>query len=257
MFGVVPRAIWKSWTPVLENHTVPLATTPFLVEDGLNKILIEPGLGARWSDKQVKMFSMDFSDGKDLLISLKEIGVQPEEITHCLMSHCHWDHVGAACGADGKPVFPNAIHWTPKVEAENCQDSSHFRRASYRLEDIQPLQEAGLLQTFEGFTEVLPGISMHQLGGHSDGASVIVFHDKEADAKACFWGDVVPTRNHVHLPVIMAYDMNAERSFEVRKQWIPLASKEDWVCLLFHDPISPIGFIVESEKGFSWKPIVE
>ncbi len=255
MFGVVPRPLWQRLTPVNDDHTIPLSTTPFLIEDDQHKIIIEPGLGRRWNDKQRAMFHIDHADGHELVASLGQAGVEPDEVTHCLMSHCHWDHIGAACGADGRPVFARAQHWTPRSEREACLNPDHLRRASYRREDLAPIEEAGLLQTFCGEVEVLPGVSMVELDGHSDGVSLILIRGGAgAGETACFWSDVVPTRNHVHLPFIMAYDMNAAASFAQRSQWIPRAAQEGWVALLYHDPVTPIGRICKGAKRFEWAP---
>jgi glyoxylase-like metal-dependent hydrolase (beta-lactamase superfamily II) len=254
MFGVVPRVIWEKLTPINEDHTVPLSTTPFLVQEGKDTIVIEPGLGLRWPDKQRAMFHIDDSHGHELLTSLRAAGVEPEEVTHCLMTHCHWDHIGAACGADGAPVFPNAQHWTPRSERDACMNPDHLRRASYRREDLAPIEAAGLLQTFSKEVEVLPGIKMFEVGGHSDGVSLVVLED--SGQAGCFWADVVPTRNHVHLPFIMAYDMNAEKSFAVRSEWIARAAKGNWTNLLYHDTEEPIGRFEGEGRRFGWSPLL-
>ncbi|MHC4380601.1 MAG: MBL fold metallo-hydrolase [Planctomycetota bacterium] len=248
MFGVVPRALWQRLTPVNEDHTIPLASTPFLLDDGEHRILIEPGMGRRWGEKQVKMFHIDHSKGHDLIESLRAAGVEPEEVTHCLMSHCHWDHIGAACGEDGRPVFPNAEYWCPEVERQALHSQGHMRGASYRVEDLQPIEEAGLLQTFAGTKRIVPGVTMVELGGHSEGTSLITVESE--GEKAGYWADIVPTRNHVHLPFIMAYDMNAEKSFAVRSEWIARAAAEGWMNMLYHDPISPLGRFQHDGKRY-------
>jgi glyoxylase-like metal-dependent hydrolase (beta-lactamase superfamily II) len=255
MFGVVPRVIWEKLTPIHADHTVPLSTTPYLVQDGEYTIVIEPGLGLRWPDKQRAMFHIDHSEGHELLASLRAVGVEPEQVTHCLMTHCHWDHIGAACGEDGAPVFPNAQHWTPQIERDACMNPDHLRRASYRREDLAPIEEAGLLQTFRSEVEVLPGIKMVEVGGHSDGVALIVLEDEGQGG--CFWADVVPTRNHVHLPFIMAYDMNAAKSFAVRSEWIARAANQGWTCLLYHDTDEPIGRFEGEGRRFAWSPLHE
>jgi glyoxylase-like metal-dependent hydrolase (beta-lactamase superfamily II) len=237
MFGVVPRTLWERLTPVHEDHTVPLAANPFLLQDGTHTVVVEPGLGQRWDDKQRAMFHITHASG-GLVASLAAAGVAPEEVTHCLMSHGHWDHIGALCGADGRPVFPRAAHWMPESEKRAALDPDHLRRASYRQEDLLPVVEAGLLQTFSGEQEVLPGLRMVELGGHSDGVSLVLLED--GGETACFWADVVPTRHHVHLPFIMAYDMNAEKSWRVRSEWIPRAAAGGWWNLLYHDLERPI-----------------
>ena len=253
MFGVVPRVLWEQLTPVNDDHTIPLSTTPYLIQDGAHTIVIEPGLGRRWPDKQRTMFHIDGSGGHDLLESLRAAGVAPEEVTHCLMTHCHWDHIGAACGEDGAPVFPNAEYWTPKSERDACMNPDHLRRASYRREDLAPVEEGGQLRTFTGEAEVLPGVRMVEVGGHSDGVSLVILEDGEQ--AACFWADVVPTRNHVHLPFIMAYDMNAAKSFEVRSEWIARAADQAWTCLLYHDPEQPIGRFVGGDRRYTWEAL--
>jgi len=238
MFGVVPRVLWERLTPVHEDHTIPLATNPFLFDDGEHRVVVEPGIGRRWNDKERAMFHIDHSEGCDLVESLRAAGVEPEQVTHCLMSHCHWDHIGAACDLGGQPVFPKARYLAPESEIRACLEPSPLRRASYRAEDLRPILDAGLLEGFHGAVEVLPGLRMVEVGGHSDGTSLILLED--CGATACFWADVVPTRHHVHLPFIMAYDQNAARSYEVRSEWIPRAVEEAWWCLLYHDPEYPI-----------------
>jgi glyoxylase-like metal-dependent hydrolase (beta-lactamase superfamily II) len=250
---VVPRPVWENLTPVNADHTIPLSTTPYLLEKGEWKVVIEPGIGRRWNDKQRAMFHIEHGGGCELTESLRAAGVAPEQITHCLMTHCHWDHLGAACGPDGKPVFPNAEHWTPEIELRAAQSPDHLRRASYRREDVQPIVDAGLMHTYTGEQEILPGLRMVEVGGHSDGVSLVILQG--GGATACFWADVVPTANHVHLPFIMAYDMNAAKSWEVRNEWIPRAAREGWWNLLYHDPATPIGKFTHDGKRYGFAPI--
>ena len=131
----------------------------------------------------------------------------------------------------------------------------HLRRASYRREDLAPIEEAGLLQTFTAEVEVLPGIKMFEVGGHSDGVALIVLEDQGQGG--CFWADVVPTRNHVHLPFIMAYDMNAAKSFAVRSEWIARAAERGWTNLLYHDTDEPIGRFEGEGRRFGWSPLLD
>ncbi|KAA3609031.1 MAG: MBL fold metallo-hydrolase [Planctomycetota bacterium] len=253
MFGVVPRTLWQRLTPVNEDHTIPLATTPFLIEDDRHRVVLEPGLGLRWEEKARRMFHIDHGDGHEIGASLAALGVEPETVTHCLMSHLHWDHAGGACGADGEPLFPRAEYWAPASEIHAALHPDHLRRASYREEDVQPLLDHDLLGGFQGEAEPVPGIRMIELGGHSDGVSLILVED--GGQTACFWADVVPTRNHVHLPFIMAYDMNAALSHQVREAWIPRAVEENWTCLLYHDPLFPMVKFVQDGKRYTFEPI--
>ena len=76
---------------------------------------------------------------------------------------------------------------------------------------------------------------------------------EEDGQTACFWSDIVPTKNHVHRPFIMAYDMNAALSYEVRGPWIERATDEGWICMLLSRPGPPAGEICagRQENHFS------
>ncbi|MBC8369776.1 MAG: MBL fold metallo-hydrolase [Planctomycetes bacterium] len=253
MFGVVPRTLWQKLTPVFDDNTIPCATNPFLIEDGTNVIVVETGLGRRWNEKQSAMFHIDHSQGHCLVESLAQAGVDPEDVTHCLLSHAHWDHAGAACTKDGKPMFPNAEYWLAESELNASLQADHIRRASYRRDDVQPLVDAGLLHTFKDQQQILPGINMKLLGGHSEGLSLITFESQ--GKKAAFWADFVPTRNHVNLPYIMAYDIDASSSYEIRKEYIPRAVEENWLCMLYHDPVAPLGYFTFDGKKYTFEAL--
>jgi glyoxylase-like metal-dependent hydrolase (beta-lactamase superfamily II) len=52
----------------------------------------------------------------NLLLSLREMGVAPEDIDVVIISHAHPDHIGGNLDADGKPLYPNARYFIWKEE---------------------------------------------------------------------------------------------------------------------------------------------
>lgn len=241
MWGVVPAAMWRAWTPPEDDNTILLALRPFLAERGDAKVLVEPGVGDRWSPKLARTYGLVRTP--TLRAALREAGVDPGSITHVIGTHAHWDHVGAWVGErDGvlSPVFPRAKHYLPRIELEVARHADPVRAASYRAEDVEPIERAGILTTLEGSTEVLPGLCVHVLGGHSDGVAVVTW-DEERDDGAIFWSDVVPTAHHVQPPYIMAYDIDVVRSFAVRSEWLERAAARGWTGCFYHDVDHPFG----------------
>jgi len=256
MWGVVPKNLWSKLTPAGEDNTILIALRPFLAERGDDKVVIEVGIGDRWEDKWRSIYHIQPTE--TLAGSLAACGVTPAEITHVVASHCHFDHIGAAVvEREGVlvPQFPNARFFAPKVEVEMAKHPDHARRGSYRADDIVPVEAAGLLETYEKHSELLPGLRAHVLGGHSDGVSVITLNELEEGGTAIFWADVVPTTHHAQPPYIMAYDIDVVRSFEVRSEWLARASEGGWTGLFYHDVDIPFAKLVKQGRRYEVEAI--
>jgi glyoxylase-like metal-dependent hydrolase (beta-lactamase superfamily II) len=256
MWGVVPKNLWGKMTPALEDNTILLALRPFLLERGDIKAVIEVGIGDRWEAKWREIYHLE--QPVNLEQSLAACGVTPTEVTHVIASHCHFDHIGAmVVERDGAlvPAFPKARHHAHVAEIANARNPDHVRRASYRTDDIRAVEEAGLLEGFEGDAELFPGVRAHHAFGHSDGVSVITVNEEEDGDTAIFWADVVPTTHHIQPSFIMAYDIDAVRSFETRSKWLARASEEGWIGLFYHDADHAFGRIGRGTKRYEFEPI--
>mgnify|MGYP007121431291 FL=1 len=65
----------------------------------------------------------------------------------------------------------------------------------------------------------------------------------------------MPTTHHIQPPYIMAYDLNAGLSYEVRREWIERAAAEGWTGLFYHDPDVPIARIEADGRKFVATPV--
>ncbi|MFT7676813.1 MAG: glyoxylase-like metal-dependent hydrolase (beta-lactamase superfamily II) [Planctomycetota bacterium] len=255
MWGVVPRAMWGKWTPPDEEHRILLAARCFLAERGDDVVVIEGGIGERWEPRLAKRYGIQ--SGGALTESLRAAGREPEEVTHAIASHCHWDHIGAwLVEQDGElvPRFPNARYLAPADEIEAALQPDSLRRASYRAEDLAKLHESGRLQAYSGTCELLPGFEAEVVAGHSGGIALLSL--VSGSERAVFWADIVPTAHHaVHPAYIMAYDINAELSYNVRARLLGAAADENWLGLCYHDPDVAF-FRLERDGGrFSVLPV--
>jgi glyoxylase-like metal-dependent hydrolase (beta-lactamase superfamily II) len=254
MWGVVPAVMWRELTPPAEDNTILLALRPFLAERGDARVLIEGGVGARWAEKWRRIYRIEATSSLDE--SLAACGLAPEDVTHVVASHCHWDHVGSlVVERDGAlvPHFPRARHFAPRSEVAIAKRPGHARSGSYRAEDVAPLEAAGVLATYEGEAELLPGLRVHPAYGHSDGIHLVTL--ASAGETAVFWSDVVPTAHHVQPPYIMAYDIDVVRSFETRSAWLARAAREDWLGLFYHDPDVAFGRLAFDGRRYACTPV--
>jgi len=258
MWGVVPKTLWARMTPPDPDNTIPLALRPFLLEREGWKVVLEPGIGDHLDPKWAGIYRVERA--ATLRSSLGALGIAPEEVTHVLASHCHFDHIGGwlTRGPDGSPVplFPRAEHRAPRSEIAAAKSEEPVRKGGYFAENVTVLEDAGLLRPYDDGEELLPGIVAHEAAGHSDGVSVITIAEQDGDQEtAVFWADVVPTSHHVQPAYIMAYDLDVPRSYASRSRWLTRAAAGGWLGLFYHDVEHAFGRVRAAGKRYVFEPL--
>lgn len=91
MFGVVPRVIWERACPPDEKNRIAMNMNCVFIETAKEKILIETGIGEKWTEKQTAMYGIERE--RPFAASLEAIaGVTPDDITIVINTHLHFDH---------------------------------------------------------------------------------------------------------------------------------------------------------------------
>src|SRR5215204_7171474 len=80
MFGVVPRNLWSRVAPPDDQNRIRMNTNCLFIETDSERILLETGLGEKWSAKQTAMY--DISRERSFADTLRaKTGFGPAEIT--------------------------------------------------------------------------------------------------------------------------------------------------------------------------------
>jgi glyoxylase-like metal-dependent hydrolase (beta-lactamase superfamily II) len=124
MFGVVPRNLWSKPCPPDDQNRIRMNMNCLFIEAGRERILIDTGIGDKWSEKHRVMYGINRVRSLDE--SLKEIaGVTSSDITIVINTHLHFDHAGGNTLIDesGKavPAFPNARYFVSRAEFEHAE----------------------------------------------------------------------------------------------------------------------------------------
>jgi glyoxylase-like metal-dependent hydrolase (beta-lactamase superfamily II) len=132
------------------------------IDTGAEKILIETGIGDKWTTKQTSIYGINRT--RPLSETLKmQAGVPADEITIVVNTHLHFDHAGGntKLDASGKPVaaFPNARYFVSRAELDHAEHPTERDRASYLPENWKPLRDAGQLEQKAAEYEVVPGLT--------------------------------------------------------------------------------------------------
>ncbi len=251
MFGVVPRVLWERHFPPDEKNRIQMATNLLLLTSGDRRVLVDTGIGHKFDEKFYNIYAADFSE-KNLDRSLKALSLKFEDITDVILTHLHFDHTGGATAKDPdgtvRPTFPNATYYVQKQQYEWAFEGNEKDRASYFAENYKPLRDAGQLKFLEGPCEILPGIEVIVVNGHTPAQQLPVIDG--GNRKLLFAADLIPTHSHIPLPWVMAYDVEPLTTIEEKKLWLEIAEKEDWLIFFEHDPQLHLATVKRGKKGY-------
>jgi len=251
MFGVVPRKLWSQVCPPDDENRIRMNMNCVFIDTGSEKVLIETGIGDKWTTKQVSMYGIDRSRPLSETLE-KRTGCTADEITIVVNTHLHFDHAGGNTKLDSSgtpvPAFPNARYFVSGAELEHAEQPTERDRASYLPDNWRPLIVSGQLETRDADYEVIPGLRMETIAGHN--RSMQSWRLERDGKKLIGFADLVPLRAHVRLPWIMGYDLYPVQTLEAKKRLLPQAAQENWICLFYHDPDEPLCQLLVDEKGF-------
>jgi glyoxylase-like metal-dependent hydrolase (beta-lactamase superfamily II) len=254
MFGIVPRTMWEKKMVPDERHRLRFACNSLLVRAGGKTVLVETGNGTKRDEKLRKIYSFPAND--PLTESLAKEGVRPEEIDLVINTHLHFDHAGGNTRlVDGGvvPAFSKAKYVVQKAEMEHALKPTERDRASYYAQDFVPVTETGQWQFVDGDTEILPGISVVKIPGHN--LNIQGVQIKGGGKKLMYVSDLLPTRHHLPLPWIIAYDLYPLTTLETKRTWIGEFVRDGWIVGLGHDPDFPAGTLHEHDGKVAFEPV--
>jgi glyoxylase-like metal-dependent hydrolase (beta-lactamase superfamily II) len=248
MFGVVPRTLWSRVCPPDEQNRIRMNMNCVFIDTGTERILIETGIGEKWSAKHEGMYGI--TRRQPLAESLKSLaGVGTEDITIVINTHLHFDHAGGNTMLDSDdhpvPAFPNARYFVSAAEFEHAETPSERERASYLPANWRPMVQSGQLELKAADYEAVAGLRMETYAGHNRSMQCWRL---DVDGQTLFgFADLVPMRAHLPFAWIMGYDLFPVETLEVKKRLLPQAAREGWNCLFYHDPDEPLCTLIEED----------
>jgi glyoxylase-like metal-dependent hydrolase (beta-lactamase superfamily II) len=247
--GVEPA----EWTRALgltdPDQRLPFNFGTFLVRGGERTVLVDSGLGrvAR---------TMGMPGGGELLERIAEQGVAREQIDDVVHTHLHADHCGwDVCGDDGRELtFPNATIHVARTELEYWLDPVREGedRAQQARAAILPPQEAGLVETFDGEVDLLPGVRTVSTPGHTPGHTSVLLSSQ--GEHLVILGDAAHHPVHLeHHDWIPGVDLDPAESQRSRGKVAALSVERGALVTGGHFPILTLGRLERVEGGYRWR----
>lgn len=145
----------------------PLDYFVWAIVGGGRTIVVDLGFDAVEAQRRGRQLLRCPSEG------LRMIGIEAERVEDVIVTHMHYDH----CGNLSK--FPKArLHLQEREMryATGRHMAEALLREAYSVESVTDLVRAlyeDRVGFVEGTTELAPGVSLHHVGGHTDGLQVV------------------------------------------------------------------------------------
>jgi len=145
----------------------PIAYYLWVIRDQNRTVVVDLGFDKRSGDARGRVML------REPMEALGAIGVERQNVDTVIITHMHYDHAGHG------PQFPDAEFVIQEREVAYCTGkpmSYPPLRGSFDIEHVSDMIRANFqsrVRFVDGDKEILPGISVHLIGGHSGGLQVV------------------------------------------------------------------------------------
>lgn len=240
------------------EHLGPMLETSinaFLINTGGKLVLIDTGAGDYFQPPAV-------AHAGRLQERLKNAGYTADQVDMVLLTHIHGDHSGGL-SRDGKALFPNAVVYVDRRDAafwldrKNQATSAAGQRRGFddAAAMLEPYVMAGRLKTFDGATEILPGVHARPAYGHTPGHSY--YEVESGGQKLLLVGDMLHAAA-VQLPnpdTTVVFDVDADQARAQRKSALANAARQGYWIGAAHVSYPGLGHVqAAGQGGYHWQP---
>lgn len=146
---------------------MPLDYFVWLIRGQGREIVVDTGFNAAVAAKRARRITLPVEKGLQLM------QVEAAAVKDVVITHLHYDHVG------NFDLFPQATFHLQDLEMQyatgRCMTVDAMRHA-YELEDVVGMVRrvyAGRVRFHDGDGELVPGVTLHHVGGHTLGLQIV------------------------------------------------------------------------------------
>lgn len=220
-----------------------------LIDHPEGKFIFDTGYDLRHVEKVLPFEKPLQTQNQTIPAQLALIGLRPEDITHVVNSHYHFDHCG------GNKYLRRATTLCHKLEFEQCKCPQPFERLGYsdlsfslEVERERAAAAGTAVQTpdpgldiytpkFEllrGDEEIAKGVSLFETPGHTAGHYSLMVKLKER-RPMLFTGDACYSKANMDKMVISSFHLDPTASLLSMRRLQDLSSQHDAEIFYSHD----------------------
>ncbi|MGR9195978.1 MBL fold metallo-hydrolase [Rhizobium leguminosarum] len=216
----------------------------YLVEDGERRILIDAGAAG------------SIGQTGQLPQALAALGLKPDKIDAVIVTHMHQDHMGGLV-LGGKNNYPGAelyidrrdiAHWTDPAKRNGAPE---YLQTSFRMaEEVVRLYPR--LQAIDGEREIMRGVSIVDLTGHTPGHIGVRVED--GGKSMIMVSDMIfPVVHPAATDVFFLFEQDRAAAKAMRDRFFPRAASEGALIAATHMPFPGLGRVVADHEEMRWQ----
>lgn len=251
LIGITPAAVNQAFK--LHHLPLPVDTSvnAYLINTGAKLVLIDTGAGSFFGPTLGK-----------LAASLKASGYLPAQVDEIYITHMHGDHIGGL-SANGAALFPNAVvradqrdanFWLSQANMDKAgkDDQGAFANA---MAAFKPYIATGKFKTFDGSTDLVPGIKSVAAYGHTPGHTSYAVESK--GQKLMLWGDLIHAAavQFDNPSITVHFDSDSKTARAERETAFAAAAKDGYLIGAAHLSFPGLGYLRSAGKGYVWMPV--
>ncbi len=251
ILSIKPDQVQKTLARSYLKAPLETSVNAYLINTGAKLVMVDAGAAGLFGPTLGK-----------LPANLKAAGYSPEQVDEIYITHLHPDHVGGIT-VDGKAIFPNATIRADKHDADFWLSEENMKKAPKDFQDfflgaqgaLKPYIAAGKFKTFEGNTDLVPGVKAQITHGHTPGHTFYVAESK--GQKMVFWGDLmhVAAVQFENPGVTIQFDTDSKAAAAQRRRAYGEAAKQGYLVGIAHVSFPGIGRLRAAGSGYTWVPV--
>jgi glyoxylase-like metal-dependent hydrolase (beta-lactamase superfamily II) len=152
-----------------DSHDVPMPLDYFVwaVVGESRTFIVDTGFDQAMGSKRGRQITQPIEQG------LKAIGVDVKTVQDVIITHMHYDHAG------NRDLFPQARYHVQDREMAYCTGRCMCHPAmnfAFEADDVSGMVQRvfkGKVAFHDGDSQIMPGLSVHLMGGHTNGLQVV------------------------------------------------------------------------------------